>query len=201
QFLALLLSPFFFLNDTATTELYTLSLHDALPISKTTARYMPGSGEELPPAPEGYMWVVETPAMGFQPGGHYQARLVPLELDEDGFVTLPANMPGYSVVGLPEGAEFRQNTGVLGAIDRFMEDPNMALGDILGQGGEWVMDAAGWANDAISGIVPQNFKDWWNENVEKPLDIAIRSGALDGVAREFESIPIVGPIISGILRN
>src|SRR2546426_5622956 len=26
---------FFFFNDTATTEIYTLSLHDALPISKT----------------------------------------------------------------------------------------------------------------------------------------------------------------------
>ena len=25
--------PFFFFNDTATTEIYTLSLHDALPIS------------------------------------------------------------------------------------------------------------------------------------------------------------------------
>src|SRR6185437_17099017 len=31
-----LLSPsFFFFNDTATTEIYTLSLHDALPISTT----------------------------------------------------------------------------------------------------------------------------------------------------------------------
>src|SRR2546427_10773600 len=29
---------FFFFNDTATTEIYTLSLHDALPISKGTAR-------------------------------------------------------------------------------------------------------------------------------------------------------------------
>src|SRR3712207_1643555 len=28
-----LLFPFFFFNDTATTEIYTLSLHDALPIS------------------------------------------------------------------------------------------------------------------------------------------------------------------------
>src|SRR2546429_9984761 len=27
----------FFFNDTATTEIYTLSLHDALPISQTTA--------------------------------------------------------------------------------------------------------------------------------------------------------------------
>src|SRR5258705_3772436 len=29
---------FFFFNDTATTEIYTLSLHDALPISLETAR-------------------------------------------------------------------------------------------------------------------------------------------------------------------
>src|SRR5215813_15314805 len=29
---------FFFFNDTATTEIYTLSLHDALPISNPTSR-------------------------------------------------------------------------------------------------------------------------------------------------------------------
>src|SRR3712207_9537982 len=29
------LKSFFFFNDTATTEIYTLSLHDALPISRT----------------------------------------------------------------------------------------------------------------------------------------------------------------------
>src|SRR5438552_7147480 len=29
---------FFFINDTATTEIYTLSLHDALPISPAAAR-------------------------------------------------------------------------------------------------------------------------------------------------------------------
>src|SRR2546430_12895665 len=29
---------FFFFNDTATTEIYTLSLHDALPISQSVAR-------------------------------------------------------------------------------------------------------------------------------------------------------------------
>src|SRR5229473_8204581 len=29
---------FFFFNDTATTEIYTLSLHDALPISRRTRR-------------------------------------------------------------------------------------------------------------------------------------------------------------------
>src|SRR5205807_8579463 len=31
-------SPFFFFNDTAPTEIYTLSLHDALPISWTPPR-------------------------------------------------------------------------------------------------------------------------------------------------------------------
>src|SRR5256885_5624755 len=30
----MILSAFFFFNDTATTEIYTLSLHDALPISR-----------------------------------------------------------------------------------------------------------------------------------------------------------------------
>src|SRR6266446_10982928 len=30
--------PFFFFNDTATTEIYTLSLHDALPISRFRTR-------------------------------------------------------------------------------------------------------------------------------------------------------------------
>src|SRR6266853_2946919 len=32
QYLSLYSSSFFFFNDTATTEIYTLSLHDALPI-------------------------------------------------------------------------------------------------------------------------------------------------------------------------
>src|SRR5258708_17336129 len=41
----LLLSFFFFFNDTATTEIYTLSLHDALPIwwAKRQARRRPPS--------------------------------------------------------------------------------------------------------------------------------------------------------------
>src|SRR2546430_4368548 len=42
---------FFFFNDTATTEIYTLSLHDALPISCVTACYAENNlatvGEEL----------------------------------------------------------------------------------------------------------------------------------------------------------
>src|SRR5437667_6688500 len=37
-FLLLFLFSFFFFNDTATTEIYTLSLHDALPISESCSR-------------------------------------------------------------------------------------------------------------------------------------------------------------------
>src|SRR5258708_36992576 len=36
-------SFFFFFNDTATTEIYTLSLHDALPICPICASYGPGA--------------------------------------------------------------------------------------------------------------------------------------------------------------
>src|SRR5258708_2751849 len=46
-------SLFFFLNDTATTEIYTLSLHDALPIFprlRPLPRQRPGSGGEMSPA-------------------------------------------------------------------------------------------------------------------------------------------------------
>src|SRR3712207_9502658 len=48
---------FFFFNDTATTEIYTLSLHDALPISCTPPSgwciitRLWGSAERLPSAP------------------------------------------------------------------------------------------------------------------------------------------------------
>src|SRR2546422_10359900 len=39
---------FFFFNDTATTEIYTLSLHDALPISTGRGRYGTGwAGSEV----------------------------------------------------------------------------------------------------------------------------------------------------------
>src|SRR2546426_5060506 len=38
---------FFFFNDTATTEIYTLSLHDALPISQACGRpSRPGTGRD-----------------------------------------------------------------------------------------------------------------------------------------------------------
>src|SRR2546421_8467961 len=44
---------FFFFNDTATTEIYTLSLHDALPISLlAVAQALPRSPADLAPVPQ-----------------------------------------------------------------------------------------------------------------------------------------------------
>src|SRR5256885_8036998 len=40
---------FFFFNDTATTEIYTLSLHDALPICSTTPSLTHASASRTPP--------------------------------------------------------------------------------------------------------------------------------------------------------
>src|SRR6266508_6857133 len=42
---------FFFFNDTATTEIYTLSLHDALPISCGRCPRVPGSSGRCRPWP------------------------------------------------------------------------------------------------------------------------------------------------------
>src|SRR2546427_7984991 len=43
------ISFFFFFNDTATTEIYTLSLHDALPISQRSRRPRHGHRANQPP--------------------------------------------------------------------------------------------------------------------------------------------------------
>src|SRR5258707_13765559 len=42
---------FFFFNDTATTEIYTLSLHDALPIFPTSGKFRPRRPEAIRAAP------------------------------------------------------------------------------------------------------------------------------------------------------
>src|SRR6266436_8848845 len=47
RFCSYLYSFFFFFNDTATTEIYTLSLHDALPISLGRVERVIGPGEQL----------------------------------------------------------------------------------------------------------------------------------------------------------
>src|SRR5438034_9707239 len=49
QSLAFLCSFFFFFNDTATTEIYTLSLHDALPISQGRTGFAGGGAGAADP--------------------------------------------------------------------------------------------------------------------------------------------------------
>src|SRR5258708_16409505 len=56
------ISPFFFFNDTATTEIYTLSLHDALPISW---RLLP---TDFPPWGTIYRWFAT-----FRDDGRFEA--------------------------------------------------------------------------------------------------------------------------------
>src|SRR2546426_5523696 len=58
SFLRRLFFPFFFFNDTATTEIYTLSLHDALPICEHPTRSEPTS-----PGP----WVTAIPSRSASP--------------------------------------------------------------------------------------------------------------------------------------
>src|SRR2546430_6498089 len=45
--------PFFFFNDTATTEIYTLSLHDALPISSGSGAFLYRGGRDGPASDSG----------------------------------------------------------------------------------------------------------------------------------------------------
>src|SRR5437899_3545642 len=46
--------PFFFFNDAATTEIYTLSLHDALPISQPRPRHFELTARERSKATDSY---------------------------------------------------------------------------------------------------------------------------------------------------
>src|SRR3712207_7074315 len=48
------LSIFFFFNDTATTEIYTLSLHDALPISGCGRKWRAGQSPQPRPPPSSF---------------------------------------------------------------------------------------------------------------------------------------------------
>src|SRR5260221_1251315 len=62
MFLTFHSSFFFFFNDTATTEIYTLSLHDALPISGRRARAARGTPAACSPAPSSRRGCTRSPA-------------------------------------------------------------------------------------------------------------------------------------------
>src|SRR5688572_32336556 len=58
---------FFFFNDAATTEIYTLSLHDALPISSDVARSGAATRTRINSAPSTLR--ISTPPRLWRPGG------------------------------------------------------------------------------------------------------------------------------------
>src|SRR2546429_5201573 len=59
----------FFFNDTATTEIYTLSLHDALPISRAPGCHGPAAAR----APGG--WLLQDPGRSEEHTSELQSRL------------------------------------------------------------------------------------------------------------------------------
>src|SRR2546426_7807518 len=59
---------FFFFNDTATTEIYTLSLHDALPIFGNTPKRSEAGSAEVP---------VAGAAFALEPGGTFSLTASP----------------------------------------------------------------------------------------------------------------------------
>src|SRR2546427_11719959 len=70
------LSVFFFFNDTATTEIYTLSLHDALPISPGVPRSSTWSGRPPPTGPGTSRWRSEEHTSELQSQSNLVCRLL-----------------------------------------------------------------------------------------------------------------------------
>src|SRR3712207_6909366 len=71
----------FFFNDTATTEIYTLSLHDALPISDTVGRRLAVLRDLTHPGENGPIDVLVAPVRSvLQPLAPGLGDLVPVEL-------------------------------------------------------------------------------------------------------------------------
>src|SRR2546429_5803090 len=70
---------FFFFNDTATTEIYTLSLHDALPISPPFGVVVSGGADPRPHArrPDGISGRRHSADAGTDPGAGWRAAACP----------------------------------------------------------------------------------------------------------------------------
>src|SRR5256885_8851960 len=81
-----LTSLFFFFNDTATTEIYTLSLHDALPISGASGRLQALRIRTRAPLNDR-----ETPSVGRFEDASLESRFLARTLDY--VVTSNANVP------------------------------------------------------------------------------------------------------------
>src|SRR2546422_6776808 len=105
SYISLSLFFFFFFNDTATTEIYTLSLHDALPISslgRGHAATLIDSRADFPDQPR-VLGVIVADRRGKFPGrgdpGFHSARVVQVLAD-----------PGFLEDAVHLGAQPRQNS-------------------------------------------------------------------------------------------
>src|SRR6266487_6939220 len=96
-------SSFFFFNDTATTEIYTLSLHDALPISLciryVRSRVPPFEDLKLPARSEEHTSELQSPV-------HLVCRLLLEKKKSEHTATLRAADLGKKVVQVDTGAAF-----------------------------------------------------------------------------------------------
>src|SRR6266480_2909298 len=68
MFLRITYSFFFFFNDTATTEIYTLSLHDALPIRYPATKTQVGAAPALPRRARSRLTRLKTSTIGATDG-------------------------------------------------------------------------------------------------------------------------------------
>src|SRR2546421_9647419 len=73
---------FFFFNDTATTEIYTLSLHDALPISKN-AEFISASRSSTSKSMAGYSETPLLKKLGIKSGFHIDRKSTRLNSSHD----------------------------------------------------------------------------------------------------------------------
>src|SRR5256885_4510787 len=88
---------FFFFNDTATTEIYTLSLHDALPIftwseNLDQTQAVPGSGFSI--APNGGAGIVGTAAAVSYPAADQTRFALSSDVDHLDALALTYTKPG-----------------------------------------------------------------------------------------------------------
>ena len=85
SFINLLYCTFFFFNDTATTEIYTLSLHDALPIStgeyETLGGYITAKIGKIPQPQEKY--TIDNFEILIAKADHIKIDLVKLIVNEE----------------------------------------------------------------------------------------------------------------------
>src|SRR5256886_16604518 len=104
---------FFFFNDTATTEIYTLSLHDALPISQVRARARCNKKSTS------------------SPKGHHMKRVLSFILLAAGFFAAPPFAPnprgGVRALGLAK-SKFGVKARTVGPRGRHAPTPPHTLG-------------------------------------------------------------------------